>query len=165
MLDNGKRDSKTCCKINTLRANQSKQGPHKTLLVFYDVILLQLIFHSDFDDLVILWNKCWKKKIKLFIFLSSISNLSCPLAGNKQQWHFLWLLLLVPVNKLGNKSVCCQSLFTTLNIGDIWYCHDKPCCPLIAFDFGKIMMYLSFRVHLWKVLIGTQTAMYFGNMC
>ena len=26
------------------------------------MILLQSIFHSDFDDLVILWNKCWKKK-------------------------------------------------------------------------------------------------------
>ena len=32
------------------------------LIVFYDLILLQPIFHSDFDDLVILWNKCWKKK-------------------------------------------------------------------------------------------------------
>ena len=32
------------------------------LVVFYDLILLQPIFHSDFDDLVILWNKCWKKK-------------------------------------------------------------------------------------------------------
>ena len=32
------------------------------LIVFYDLILLQPIFHSDFDDLVILWNKCWEKK-------------------------------------------------------------------------------------------------------
>ena len=33
------------------------------LIVFYDLILLQPILNSDFDDLVILWNKCWKKKI------------------------------------------------------------------------------------------------------
>ena len=33
------------------------------LIVFYELILPQPIFHSDFDDLVILWNKCWKKKI------------------------------------------------------------------------------------------------------
>ena len=27
--------------------------------------MLQLIFHSDFDDLVISWNKCWKKNKSL----------------------------------------------------------------------------------------------------
>ena len=39
------------------------QSREDWLIVFYDLILLPLIFHSDFDDLVILWNKCWKKKI------------------------------------------------------------------------------------------------------
>ena len=34
----------------------------KLLTICY-CVLLQLIFHSDFDDLAILREKCWKKKI------------------------------------------------------------------------------------------------------
>ena len=39
------------------------------------LLLLQLIFHSDSDDLVISWNKCWKKKWNASTYPRNITNI------------------------------------------------------------------------------------------